>query len=417
MAVRRAPRCEAFVTVVAYTLDVLLVASAAYSLAVTLVASRFGRPAARSLPEHDQPDAPGVSILVPLAGAEPHLGANLAAYCRLRYRGPVQLVVGSLEPHDPGLAIARHVAGRHRGVDICIVAGASDVGPNRKVALLAALARAARYPVLTAVDSDVRVGPDYLARLVPELGRPGVGLVTCYYRAPSPRTLAQAYEALCINADFSPAVMLASAIGRSDFAFGATLMLRRETLDAIGGFTALVEYLADDHRMAELVTASGRTVVTARYVVESDPNPVSIGAALRHQLRWARTTRSCAPWGYAANVITHGTTFAVLSLLPGMPLAFHRAVLAALVLALRMVAAVTAIRSLGARPGHSLWLVPARDLIATMIWAASFVGDRVEWRGRYYHLRRDGRLVPEVHGARELNVEADEAPARAAVGS
>src|SRR5438128_965877 len=107
-------------TVVTCTLDVLLVASAAYSLAVTLVAARFGRPRRQqtgSGPSH----APGVSILVPLAGAEPQLDANLTAYCRLNYRGPVQLVVGSLDARDPGLAIARRVASRHPNVDMRII--------------------------------------------------------------------------------------------------------------------------------------------------------------------------------------------------------------------------------------------------------------------------------------------------------
>jgi len=212
-----------------------------------------------------------VSILVPLNGAEPTLFANLAAYCQLRHEGPVQLVAGSLAADDPAIATARRVASRYSTVDLQIVAGAASLGPNRKASLLVALAAHARHAVIVAADSDVRVGPDYLWALLPALTRRGVGLVSCVYRAPRPTTLAHVFEALCIETDFCPSVILASALGRRDIALGATIAIRRQTLDRVGGFAALVEHLADDHRLGELVQAIGERAVLASYVVESDP--------------------------------------------------------------------------------------------------------------------------------------------------
>lgn len=391
-------------------LDVLLATSAAYSVAVSLVAAGFPRRAARTATTVSA--APGVSILVPLAGAEPRLAANLAAYCRLEYPGPVQLVVGSLDASDPALAVARDVRAAHPSAEVCIVEGAPDGGPNRKAVLLEALMRVARHSVVTAVDSDVRVAPDYLRRLVGVLQRRGVGLVTCYYRAPRGRTLAQRFEALCINADFTPAAMLATALGRRDVAFGATLMLRRETLAAIGGFAALADYLADDHRLAELVLEQGQRVVVAPYVVETDPNPDGVDAAVRHQLRWARTTRACAPVGYAANIVTHGTTFALASVLPVLHASASAMVAAGGVVVLRLVAALLGGRAIEARLGWTLCLVPLRDLVATALWLVSFAGDCVEWRGRVYRIARDGRLV-ELEG---VGGDVVSAPAAEPVG-
>jgi ceramide glucosyltransferase len=243
------------------------------------------------------------------------------------------------------------------------------------------------------------------------LQRPSVGLVTCYYRAPRGGSLAQGFEALCINADFTPSVMLASALGRSDLAFGASLMLRRETLAALGGFAALADYLADDHRLAELVLERGKRVVVAPYVVETDPNPVGVGAAIRHQLRWARTTRACAPVGYAANIVTHGTTFALAGMLPIAHASALRYAAAGAVVLLRLVAAALGGRAIKARLGWTLWLVPLRDLVATALWIASFAGDRVEWRGRTYRLAGDGRLV-EVEGEGAVSPPAAEPAVR-----
>jgi ceramide glucosyltransferase len=372
--------------------DTLLAGAAAYDVAVLVVAERF-RCLLRHTARADVADRVGVSILVPLEGVEPALFENLAAYCEIHHRGPVQVVVGSLDPHDPALATARAVTARYPGVDFDVVAGAAALGPNRKASLLEALSHRARHPVIAAIDSDVRVTPDYLSRMLPALFQPGVGLVSCLYRAPRPDSLAKAYEALCINADFCPSVMLAHALGRSDIALGASLIVERATLDRVGGFGALVEYLADDHRLAELVSALGMRVTLASHVVESDPNPASLGAALRHQVRWARTVRACAPWGYAANIVTHGVTFALCALVMAALVPRSVVLLAIGVVLLRLAAATAGARALGAPLGWTLALVPFRDVAATAIWVASFMGDRVEWRGRHYRIASEGRLI------------------------
>ncbi len=377
-----------------------LAVAAAYNIALVVVTIRFRRRTRRletcARPHARDRDptsaAPGVSILVPLDGAEPTLFANLAAYCQLRHEGAVQVVVGSLVAGDPAIATARRVASRYSTVDFQIVVGAATLGPNRKASLLAALAAHARHAVIVAVDSDVRVGPDYLSAVLPALSCRDVGLVSCVYRAPRPTTLAHVFEALCIETDFCPSVILASALGRQDIALGATIAIRSQTLDRVGGFAALVEHLADDHRLGELVRAIGERAVLAAYVVESDPNPASLAGAVRHQVRWARTIRACAPWGYFGSILTHGMTLALCGLLLDLPPPYGVARLAIAVIALRLAAAALGARALGARLGWTLALVPLRDVVATAIWAASFASNRIEWRGRCYRIGADGHL-------------------------
>jgi hypothetical protein len=43
--------------------------------------------------------------------------------------------------------------------------------------------------------------------------------------------------------------------------------------------------------------------------------------------------------------------------------------------------------------GGYFWLVPIKDLLQAAIWLCAFVGNRIEWRGQTYRLRRDGTLV------------------------
>jgi ceramide glucosyltransferase len=39
-----------------------------------------------------------------------------------------------------------------------------------------------------------------------------------------------------------------------------------------------------------------------------------------------------------------------------------------------------------------LWLLPVRDLIAVIVWIASFAGHTVVWRGETFQLKK-GRLI------------------------
>jgi hypothetical protein len=39
------------------------------------------------------------------------------------------------------------------------------------------------------------------------------------------------------------------------------------------------------------------------------------------------------------------------------------------------------------------WMVLVKDVLAIGVWAASFTGDRVEWRAQQYRVGRDGRLT------------------------
>jgi hypothetical protein len=40
---------------------------------------------------------------------------------------------------------------------------------------------------------------------------------------------------------------------------------------------------------------------------------------------------------------------------------------------------------------RNIVLLPLRDLIAPLVWAASFTGNRIHWRGEVFGLK-DGRL-------------------------
>ena len=108
-------------------------------------------------------------------------------------------------------------------------------------------------------DSDIVVEPGYLRAVTAPLADPGVGMVTCLYRAGA-ESWASRFEALGIATEFAPSVMVARLLGMADFALGSTMVFRTGTLERIGGFAAIANYLADDYQLgrhiAQLGTAS-----------------------------------------------------------------------------------------------------------------------------------------------------------------
>jgi ceramide glucosyltransferase len=236
-------------------------------------------------------------------------------------------------------------------------------------------------------DADIRVEPDYLARVTGPLSDPGIGLVTCMFR-PEGDTPASRFEALGVATDLVPSMIMARAVGVKDFASGATMAFRRADLERIGGFEAIAGYLADDYQLGHRIHGLGLKCVLSDAIVATH-----LGGGWhdvwRHQVRWARTVRVSKFWGYAGLPLSFATVWALALAAAG------RWRWAAELLAIRM-AMATAAGWLVLRSPTVLrmWLlIPLRDLFTAAAWLAGLFGKTVLWRGTRLHLDREGRIL------------------------
>jgi ceramide glucosyltransferase len=359
-------------------------------------ALRGGAPAERE-PAAPGPAAPPISILKPLRGAEAHAYECLASFCRQEYP-EYELVFGVMAADDPAIAVVRRLERDFPAVPVRLVVSAERLGSNLKVSNLANMLPAARFETLLISDSDMRVTPGYLRQVAAALAAPGVGLVTCPYRGADLRSPAAALEALGIATDFLPGVLVVARLGRPDFAFGSTIALSRTLLAETGGLGAIADYLADDFQLGNRVAATGRRVALAPYVVESVLGAERFRPMVARRLRWARTVRACRPAGHAASVVTQSTVFALCFLAASgfRPLGWG---VLALQQAVRAGTAYqVAVRDLGNRELRRwFWLLPASDLLNFGLWAGSWLGRHVLWRGTRFRLDRGGkvRAIPD----------------------
>jgi ceramide glucosyltransferase len=377
-----------------WSIAALLIAAfgCGYLLAAAILAGRSPRGDARAGPI----TAPAVTVLKPLHGDEPGLFDNLASFCSQDYSGRIQIIFGVQNPHDAAVAVVERLRREQAARDLDLVIDTKVHGLNRKVSNLVNMAPAIRHDIVILADSDMRVDPDYLSRVVAALGQPGVGAVTClYYGAPSTGVWAR-FSALAINSHFLPSVIVGLALGRAHPCFGSTVALRRETLDEMGGFIAFVDCLADDYAIGAALRARGYAIAIPPFAVAHMCTQTSLRELCRHELRWARTIRSIDPAGYAGSIVAHPLPWALIAALVG---ATSSVLLPAVGVALASIACRMAllrrVQQAYALPAQVYWLVPARDLLSFALFVVSFLGWDVSWKGRSYRMIADGSWVAD----------------------
>ncbi len=374
--------------------SVLAVAGMGYFVAAIVAARAFLSARRRPLPSF----APTVSILKSLKGLDPGMLDAFRSHCRQQYTGTYELIFGVSSLADPAAAAVQQLQREFPQHAIRLIECPERLGTNGKVSTLAQLVPHAQHEFLLIGDSDITVSPHYLERVMIAFSQPRsegvtltqpVGLVTALYRGRAHGTLGSQLEALSIATDCQPSVLLSKMLeGGMRYGLGSTLAVRREALDRIGGFIALVNHLADDYELGARIAQAGYTVALSSEVVETSTPPYRWRGFVDHQLRWLRTVRDARPWGYAGLIFTYGFAWAVLNVV-----ASGASPLSLWLLGLSFFLRLTLAMMVGAEVlgDHevlpNLWLLPGRDLVALGLWAAGFASNTIVWRGDQFTVR------------------------------
>ncbi len=336
---------------------------------------------------------PPVSILKPLRGTDPEMYEAFRSHCLQDYPD-FELIFGVADGDDPAIALVERIKREFPERRIELVMTPEVLGTNLKVSNLVQMLPFVRHDYLLVNDSDIRVAPDYLRCVMAPFAEAKVGMVTSLYRGAPGRTLGSRLEAIGISTDFSAGVLAARELEGIRFALGSTLAFPRRSLDAIGGFEPLLDYLADDFELGNRIAEAGYEVVMSDVVVDTHLPDYSFRAYWDHQLRWARSTRDSRRWGYLGVALTFGLPWAILAFVLSQAALWAGALLAVAIVT-RCAMALKIGRHIMADPNipADLWLIPLRDVLALVIWAASYAGHTIAWRGDYFILK-NGKLKP-----------------------
>ena len=110
--------------------------------------------------------APDVSILKPLKGVDARMYAGFVSHCAQQYAGRFEILFGVSSLNDPAAAEIERLRAEFPACAIRLIECPERLGTSGKVSNLIQMLRQAQYPYILINDSDIRVSPNYLARVM-----------------------------------------------------------------------------------------------------------------------------------------------------------------------------------------------------------------------------------------------------------
>lgn len=348
---------------------------------------------------------PAVSILKPLKGLDDNLFDNLESFCNLDY--PEYEVIFSFQNrNDQAFKVAAKVRDKYPNRDITLVVDPCNDGLNPKVNNLIPAYRHSKYALILISDSNVMVGKDYLGKIVKHMKTPGVGLVSNVIRGMGGSSLGSILENLHLNSFIIGSVCFLDGVLGMPCVIGKSMLMWKKDLEAIGGFEAVKDVLAEDYVIGERMHRSGRKVVLSGYAVQNVNSSWGLNRFVNRHTRWGKLRWHIGGIKYVPELISNPVFTACLPLLLWGP---TRATLS-LVLAVSFLKiagdyylGTRVLSAAGATFGanadivpRSAWylLVPFKDILVGCMWFAPLVSSTVEWRGNRYRIGKDSQLFP-----------------------
>ena len=337
-----------------------------------------------------------LTLLKPLAGAEPDLEKHLASFFEQDYP-KFEILFCARQPDDAGLEIARRVAARYPNIPAKFFSTGEPLYINAKVASMELMEKSAAFDILVISDSDVRVTPNYLRAVALPFADAKVGGTCCPYRGiAAGGDLWARLEAVGMSVEMTAGVLVARMMEGMQFVLGPTMAFRRETIRQMGGFKVTADYCADDFVLGNETYKLGQTVVLSHHAIDHIVINLSLMASLKHQVRWMKSTRFSRPKGHFGTALTFSMPFGLLGLAAGILLGhpWWGVALLGWGIASREGLSIAVGRMVVRDPSwfNLLVLYPVRDLMGFCFWAASYGGSRILWRGRVFQLLPGGKM-------------------------
>jgi ceramide glucosyltransferase len=367
----------------------ILVLMGLASVILGLLATRrhFASQNPPALPE----SAPKISILKPVEGAGPNTYEAFASFCRMDYPGNVEIIIGTIRPDDPVVAIVQRLQAGFPERDIRLVF-AELKGTNRKTSIMEAMWQTATGQFLFFSDADVAAPKDYLRQLVPWLAPPDVGCLTCLPRGIEANTTGGKLIALHYGFNFLPQWMLAQQTTGIHWAIGHTMAVPRAVLEKIGGFKHFLNHLADDYELGNRASKLGRRVIVPPLLLDCVVPAESLGGAFIRLQRWKRTMRRSRGPQFLGVILTYPVFWAlILALLQPFAWWSWNALAAVALIRWLLAAGLQPVVKMPDWP-RAWWLLPVVDIVEGITVVGAYFGSTIFWAGRRYKLFRDGTL-------------------------
>ena len=222
----------------------------AYAVRLGLAAARLHRdppplPRSGALPIRPAPS--NVTVAQPILSGDPQLGGLLAANLAANPGVPFLWLVDADDPE--GLRVCRPLAAAHPQVTLVVMPPVPQ-GRNPKTFKLIEAHQRCRTPVLAVLDDDTVLPAGALDAAVAALGEGDlVTGIPCYRPG---ATVWSRLVAAFVNGNALVTYLPMAALAPPVTINGMFVVMRLETLEQVGGFSAIESALTDDLALAQL---------------------------------------------------------------------------------------------------------------------------------------------------------------------
>ncbi len=340
-------------------------------------------------PDNRTREYPFVSLLKPLTGVDDDLAANLESFCRLDY--PAYEILFAVDDFkDPCISLLKDLQAKYPDIPTAIVATGRPLFENPKIHKLALLESGSRGKLYWATDSNVRVAPDTLSRLVDEYIDHDAKVIFSPIRGSSSRTFGSLMENSNFNFFISGSIMASWFLGRQPIVVGKSMLIERASLETFGGFGYFKDYLAEDFLIGEAFARSRFRVSTNCTWVTSVNQTASPLSFFKRISRWAKLRFHLRRPIYFLEILINP-----ILLVPTGLAAFGRQglIVLAAIYAVRIALEYLNFLFVGIEDRRRLvnhFLFPAvavvKDFVLLAVYFTPFFSRQVEWRGARIHI-------------------------------
>lgn len=288
--------------------------------------------------------------------------------------------------------MVRELIENHPEVDSKILCASHSNGINPKINNLVSVYDHAKYDIILISDSNIRVKPNYLRQLIPDLHQ-NIGIITAVVAGIEPKGLGGWLEASYLNTFFARWMIFTKRIGFPSVV-GKSMIFRKTTLNRIGGLKNLGHYIAEDYMAGHAIDKLDLKVELMHSPIEQFIGVYSVKQFWDRHLRWGRIRKSIAPLAFLIEPFFFSTLSGLIGALslseimrfkPLSIWSVHMLVWAFFDALIYKKMVPFSLKAIGA------WVI--REALSILLWLSILSGNTVFWRGQEYRLLQGGLLA------------------------
>jgi len=344
-----------------------------------------------------------VSIIHPIKDLDFELEKNLDSWMKQNYKGKVEHIFSFQDPNDPAIPVVKELMSKYPDIDYKIIVNPVMQGLNGKSSNMVHGVRQSKYDMLLFIDSDIRVMPDFIVKMIRPLKDENTGITTCGQINIGGKDFWTRFFTFMQNTETDFMWAMFTKIGMDVGATGAAFAMRKDLLMKIGGLEAFGGSLLEDLHLGNTLYKMGYKIVLGPFI-ECHVDKLGKEKSFNYAKRIATGIKAHIALELPAFVLMLFWYWIIL--FAGIIMSDSRIIyLGCLLVLIRMIhSALTRIVT-----GNKLYLKdfimgPMLDMIGTFYLIFAKGVSSVEWRGIKYDVKAGGFIND---GSISVDIEED----------